>query len=430
MFLSLGQSTRQLCLALPLLAASSLLWAQEDTGQADLPLDELRTFVEVMERIKNAYVEPIDDKTLLENAIKGMLANLDPHSAWLEPKAFQELQETTTGEFGGLGIEVGMEDEILKVISPIDDTPAFAAGIEAGDLIIKIDGTPTKGLSLMQAVDKMRGKPGTDITLTIAREHRSPFDVKLTRAIIKTRSVRSQLLEENYGLLRISQFQSNTGAQTAKALAQLTKDNGKPLAGLILDLRNNPGGVLQAAAAVADHFLPRGKIVYTEGRIANSKMQFDATPQLSLPVSVPVVVLINGGSASASEIVAGALQDHRRAVIMGTPSFGKGSVQTILPLNDNNGVKLTTALYYTPSGRSIQAQGIVPDIHVERGKLNSAGPEQRVKEADLAGHLDNGQKASSPADKQTAELLQNDNQLNQALSLLKGLNVLGQKPST
>lgn len=430
MFLSLGQSTRQLCLALPLLAVSGLLWAQEDTGQADLPLDELRTFVEVMERIKNAYVEPIDDKTLLENAIKGMLANLDPHSAWLEPKAFQELQETTTGEFGGLGIEVGMEDEILKVISPIDDTPAFAAGIEAGDLIIKIDGTPTKGLSLMQAVDKMRGKPGTDITLTIAREHHSPFDVKLTRAIIKTRSVRSQLLEENYGLLRISQFQSNTGAQTAKALAQLTKDNGKPLAGLILDLRNNPGGVLQAAAAVADHFLPRGKIVYTEGRIANSKMQFDATPQLSLPVSVPVVVLINGGSASASEIVAGALQDHRRAVIMGTPSFGKGSVQTILPLNDNNGVKLTTALYYTPSGRSIQAQGIVPDIHVERGKLNSAGPEQRVKEADLAGHLDNGQKASSPADKQTAELLQNDNQLNQALSLLKGLNVLGQKSGT
>ena len=419
------QPARQLTTLLPAVLFSSLLWAQNDAAaEGDLPLNELRTFVEVMERIKNAYVEPIDDKTLLENAIKGMLANLDPHSAYLTAESFQELQESTSGEFGGLGIEVGMEDDQLSVISPIDDTPAFAAGIEAGDLILKIDGQLTKGMSLMQAVEKLRGKPGTAVTLTIGRDHRSPFDVKLKRAVIKSRSVRGQLLEENYGLIRISQFQTNTGKEVGKILKQLAKDNGKPLGGLVLDLRNNPGGVLQAAAEVADHFLGKGLIVYTEGRIPNSKMSFSAGPQISVDNKVPLVVLINGGSASASEIVAGALQDHKRAVILGTNSFGKGSVQTILPLNDERGVKLTTALYYTPSGRSIQAQGIEPDILIERGKLSTQGQSATYKEADLAGHLNNTQTQDSHDRKQQTELLQSDNQLSQALGLLKGLNVL------
>lgn len=423
------QPVRQAVKMLPAVLFSSLLWAQDSPqpAEGDLPLNELRTFVEVMERIKMAYVEPIDDKTLLENAIKGMLANLDPHSAYLGPESYQELQESTSGEFGGLGIEVGMEDDQLNVISPIDDTPAFAAGIEAGDLILKIDGQLTKGLSLMQAVEKLRGKPGTSVTLTIGRGHQVPFDVKLKRAVIKNRSVRGQLLDGDYGLVRISQFQTHTGKEVGKALQQLEKDNGKPLAGLILDLRNNPGGVLQAAAEVADHFLSRGRIVYTEGRIPNSHMSFDAGPQISIASHIPLVVLINGGSASASEIVAGALQDHKRAVIMGTNSFGKGSVQTILPLNDDHGVKLTTALYFTPSGRSIQAQGIEPDIQVERGKLSTQSQPGMIKEADLARHLDNTQQPASPERKARAEQLQNDNQLAQALSLLKGLNVLGKK---
>ena len=423
------QPVRQATQILPAVLFSSLLWAQDTpaTGEGDLPLNELRTFVEVMERIKNAYVEPIDDKTLLENAIRGMLANLDPHSAYLTAESFQELQESTSGEFGGLGIEVGMEDDQLGVISPIDDTPAFAAGIEAGDLILKIDGQLTKGMSLMQAVEKLRGKPGTTVTLTIGREHRAPFDVKLKRAVIKTRSVRGQLLEENYGLLRISQFQTNTGKEVGKALQQLAKDNGQPLTGLVLDLRNNPGGVLQAAAEVADHFLSKGVIVYTEGRIPNSQMSFSAGPQTSVGSHVPLVVLINGGSASASEIVAGALQDHKRAVILGTNSFGKGSVQTILPLNDERGVKLTTALYFTPSGRSIQAQGIEPDIQVARGKLSTQNQPVSVKEADLAGHLNNTRSQDPHDKKQQTELLQNDNQLSQALGLLKGLNVLGRQ---
>ena len=425
MFYQFCKPVSQMAKVVPALLFSSLLWAQDaPEAEGDLPLNELRMFVEVMERIKTAYVEPIDDKTLLENAIKGMLANLDPHSAYLNAESYRELQESTSGEFGGLGIEVGMEDDQLSVISPIDDTPAFAAGIEAGDLILKIDGQLTKGLTLIEAVEKMRGKPGSSVTLTIGREHRAPFDVKLKRAVIKSRSVRSELLEENYGLLRISQFQVNTGAEVGRALKQLEKTNGQPLAGLVLDLRNNPGGVLQAAAAVADHFLSRGKIVYTEGRMANSQMRFDATPSVSISHNTPLVVLVNGGSASASEIVAGALQDHKRAVIMGTNSFGKGSVQTILPLNEDHGVKLTTARYFTPSGRSIQAQGIEPDILVERGKSSSAHQGSDVKESDLAGHLNNNQKPDNHDRKRQTELLQNDNQLSQALSLLRGLNVL------
>ncbi|MGL4317250.1 MAG: S41 family peptidase [Pseudomonas sp.] len=429
-----------LALALGLLTGSSAVLAAEqaakptatpppvETGKAPLPLDELRTFAEVMDRIKAAYVEPVDDKTLLENAIKGMLSNLDPHSAYLEPEAFAELQESTSGEFGGLGIEVGMEDGFLKVVSPIDDTPASRAGIQPGDLIIKLDGQPTKGLSLMEAVDKMRGKTGSKLQLTLIREGGKPFDVELTRAVIKVKSVKAQLLEDGYGLVRITQFQVNTGEEVGKALAKLRKDNGKKLRGLVLDLRNNPGGVLQSAVEVADHFLKKGLIVYTEGRIANSELRFNADPA-DASEGVPLVVLINGGSASASEIVAGALQDHKRGVLMGTDSFGKGSVQTVLPLNNDRALKLTTALYFTPNGRSIQAQGIVPDIEVTRAKLTrEQDGDVLLKEADLAGHLGNGNGgADRPSKSQKAKAeprpQDDDFQLSQALSLLKGLSV-------
>lgn len=396
------------------------------SDSAPLPLDDLRTFAEVMDRIKSAYVEPVSDKTLLENAIKGMLSNLDPHSAYLEPEAFRDLQESTSGEFGGLGIELGSEDGFLKVVSPIDDTPASAAGIQPGDLIVKIDGQPTKGLSLMEAVEKMRGKPGSEIELTLVREGGRPFDIELTRAVIKVRSVKSQLLDEGYGYIRITQFQVNTGEEVGKALAKLRKDNGKKLRGIVLDLRNNPGGVLQAAVEVTDHFLKKGLIVYTEGRIANSELRFNADPA-DASEGVPLVVLINGGSASASEIVAGALQDHKRGVLMGTDSFGKGSVQTVLPLNNDRALKLTTALYFTPNGRSIQAQGIVPDIEVARAKLTREQDESGIKEADLQGHLGNGNGGADKPSKgktDTPSRPQDDDyQLSQALNLLKGLSV-------
>ena len=413
------------------MAAPSAPTAETPSSTQTLPLNDLRTFAEVLERIKTAYVEPIDDKTLFENAIKGMLSNLDPHSSYLEPDAFRDLQESTSGEFGGLGIEVGLEDGILQVIAPIDDSPASAAGLEAQDLIIKIDDQPTKGLSLMESVEKMRGKPGTSIRLTIVREGRKPFDVTLKRAVIKNRSVKSQLLESDYGFLRISQFQVNTGDEVEKALARLKKENkGQPLKGLILDLRNNPGGVLQAAVEVTDHFLSSGLIVYTKGRLANAELRFSANAK-NASEGVPLVVLINGGSASASEIVAGALQDHKRGIVMGTDSFGKGSVQTVLPLNNDRALKLTTALYYTPKGRSIQAQGIVPDILVERAKLSQEDSTMGIKEADLVGHLGNGNGGPdkrSNADKDKKPRLQDeDYQINQAINLLKGLNVLTTK---
>ncbi len=397
-------------------------WA--NNTEAPLPLDELRTFVEVMERIKNAYVEPIDDKTLLQNAIKGMLSNLDPHSTYLDPKSFEELQESTSGEFGGLGIEVGMEDGTLSIVSPIDDTPAFNAGLEAGDLIVKIDGQPTKGMSLMDAVGKMRGKAGTNIVLSIVRDNKAPFDVKLKRAIIKVKSVRSQLLEEDYGLIRISQFQASTGNDVGKAIRQLEKNRNQPLNGLILDLRNNPGGLLQAAVEVADHFISKGDIVHTKGRIRNSEHSYQANERTAFS-SVPMVVLINSGSASASEIVAGALQDHKRGIIMGTSSFGKGSVQTVLPLNNDHALKLTTALYYTPHGRSIQAEGIKPDIVVERAKISHIQSAAHIKEADLAGHLNNSQhEAKDTSATKNSNQENDDYQLNQALNLLKGLHVI------
>src|SRR5690606_29541839 len=311
----------------------------------------------------------------------------------LEPEAFQGLQDTTTGQFGGLGLEVGQEDGFIKVISPIDDTPASRAGIEPGDLIIKIDDHPVKGMSLMDAVDQMRGPPGSKITLTLVRGSGRPFDVQLERAVIRVKSVRTEILEPGYAYLRITQFQNNTGDEVRRSLVSLNEKG--ELKGLIMDLRNNPGGVLQSAVEVADAFLDEGLIVYTKWRLANTELRFNATAG-NPSATTPVVVLINGGSASASEIVAGALQDWGRAVIMGTDSFGKGSVQTVLPLNNDRALKLTTALYYTPKGRSIQAQGIVPDIRVERAQLTRSTDEVDFREADLLGHLNNSSGEERP----------------------------------
>lgn len=396
-----------------------------------LPYEDLRTFTEIFGRIKRDYVEPVTDKKLLEDAIRGMLSGLDPHSAYLVPEEYQELKEGTTGQFGGLGIEVTMENGFIKVVSPIDDTPAQRAGIKTGDLIIRLDDQPVKGMSLADAVKTMRGEPGTKIELTVVREGAdAPLKLTLVRAVIKVQSVKSRILEKNYGYVRISSFQSGTGESLKENLASLKKENGEKLKGLILDLRNNPGGVLNAAVDVSDAFLKSGLIVYTEGRIENSEMRFNATPD-DLIDGAPMVVLINAGSASASEIVAGALQDQKRAVIMGEKSFGKGSVQTILPTSNGAAVKLTTARYYTPSGRSIQAEGIEPDIVLANVKLESLDKTDfnPVKEADLSHHLQNG--AAKEAAKDGNPDLQvkeadfyKDYPLYQALTLLKGISIV------
>lgn len=392
----------------------------------ELPLDELRSFAEVFERIKQAYVHDVDDKTLLNNAIRGMLSGLDPHSDYLEPEAFKELRESTQGEFGGLGIEIGIEDGYIKVISPIDDTPASRAGIQPLDLIVRINGTSTRELTVDQAIEMMRGEPGTSVTLTISRQSSGqPFEVELTRDLIRTLSVRQELLEAGYGYLRISQFQSRTGQETSQALEKLREKNQGQLKGLVLDLRNNPGGVLQAAVDVSDIFLNQGLIVYTQGRLADTEMRFNATPGDALE-GTPLVVLINSGSASASEILAGALQDHRRALIMGTPSFGKGSVQTVLPLYNDRALKMTTALYYTPKGRSIQADGIHPDIEVINARITPVEELSRTREADLQGHLE-GQQKQPKAPTSSPEASLDDYAINEALNLLKGLSIFAER---
>ena len=433
-----------------------------------LPIEDLRAFSEIFGKIKSDYVEPVEDKKLITEAINGMLSGLDPHSAYLDNEAFKELQVGTQGEFGGLGIEVGMEDGFVKVVSPIEDTPAYKAGVKSGDLVIKLDDTPVKGMTLNDAVKRMRGKPGTDITLTIIRKGEvKPLTITLTRAVIKIKSVKYKLLETGFGYVRITQFQEHTGENLVAALKDLAEQNKGGLKGLVLDLRNDPGGLLNTAVSVSGAFLkPNDLVVYTDGRTEDAKMRLTNAREnylrpgetdylKSLPTwvkTVPLVVLVNGGSASASEIVAGALQDHKRALVIGTQSFGKGSVQTILPLNNGTAIKLTTARYFTPGGRSIQAKGITPDIIVEDATV-SAGEAGRmeVREADLDRHLSNGNgeessKSPAPKDDKAKEdapkddktkgskgrpplepgeiVSKSDYQVNQALILLKGVNLL------
>ncbi|GHC29237.1 S41 family peptidase [Aidingimonas halophila] len=392
----------------------------------DLPIEDVQTLAEVFERIKRAYVEEVDDSTLLRNAMRGMLGELDPHSAYLDEEEFESLRESTEGEFGGIGIEVGMEDGQLTVITPIDDTPASEAGIQARDVILRIDDTSTDNLSLQEAVELMRGDPGEDVEITIMRNGEdSPRTLTLTRENIRVESVKHEILEEGYGYLRISQFQNRTGSQVQEAITDMQED--APLEGLVLDLRNNPGGVLQSAVDVADAFLDSGLIVYTEGRLEDSDRRFSASSD-TVAADVPLVVLINGGSASAAEIVAGALQDQRRAVVMGTDSFGKGSVQQVMPLGNGDGLKLTTALYYTPDGRSIQARGIEPDVEVVRGRLEVAEDSGlQLRESDLEGHLINGNEESER--RRSGERTREDYQLGEALNLLKALNVLERRPA-
>lgn len=435
----------------------------EKDAKAGLPIEELRTFAEVYSAIKAGYVEPVEDKKMIANAISGMLSNLDPHSAYLDADSFKELQVGTQGEFGGLGIEVGMEEGLVKVVSPIEDTPAYRAGIKAGDLIFKLDETPVKGLSLSDAVKKMRGKPKTSIKLTVLRKGEAkPLEITLVREVIKVQSVKSKIVEPGYGWIRITQFQETTVPDLAKHLEKVYKEGD--LKGLILDLRNDPGGLLHGAIGVSAAFLPPDvKVVSTDGRTTDAKQEFLTRPRdylrgtredplRNLPVGtkkVPMVVLVNGGSASASEIVAGALQDHKRAVIVGTQTFGKGSVQSVLPLPGNTAIKLTTARYYTPEGRSIQAKGITPDIVVEES-LNGNGSRMRIREADLERHLEDkttpvkedskspsSSKSEVKPDKEagdTDELparleytSKADHQFQQALNILKGLQIMQNK---
>ncbi len=429
----------------------------EKEPRTGLPIEDLRTFAEVYSAIKQGYVEPVDDKKMIANAISGLLSNLDPHSAYLDADSFKDLQVGTQGEFGGLGIEVGMEDGLVKVVSPIEDTPAYRAGVKAGDLIFKLDETPVKGMSLSDAVKKMRGKPKTSLKLSILRKGESkPLEITLVREVIKVQSVKSKVVEPGYAWVRITQFQEATVPDLAKHLGNVYKEG--ELKGLILDLRNDPGGLLHGAIGVSAAFLPPDvKVVSTNGRTPDAQQDYLARPRdylrgttddplRNLPVGVkkvPMVVLVNGGSASASEIVAGALQDHKRAPILGTQTFGKGSVQSVLPLPGNTAIKLTTARYYTPSGRSIQAKGITPDIVVEESANGSSAA--RIREADLERHLedktdaakDDGKakpaaKPASKGDKEEAEeapsrleyASKSDYQFQQALNILKGLQIM------
>ncbi|HKX39367.1 MAG TPA: S41 family peptidase [Burkholderiales bacterium] len=424
-------------------------------ARSPLPIEELRAFTEVFGAIKTNYVEAVEDRRLITEAINGMLTGLDPHSAYLDAEAFKELQVGTQGQFGGLGIEVGMEDGFVKVISPIEDTPAYRAGVKPNDLIIKLDETPVKGMTLNDAVKRMRGKPNTQITLTISRKGESaPIVVTLTRAIIRVQSVKSKVIEPGYAWVRVSQFQEQTAEHLVRHLDTVFKQGA--VKGLVLDLRNDPGGLLHGAVAISSAFLPaKTLVVSTDGRADDARKKFFASPDdyarrgddvlKNLPQAaktVPMVVLVNGGSASASEIVAGALQDHKRAKVIGTQTFGKGSVQTIMPLGNNTAIKLTTARYYTPGGRSIQALGITPDIIVE----DPSDTATRVREADLQRHLENGNAAAKeekkdgvvqrakpaptpPADQKPTELgSKEDFQLQQALAFLKGQPVQTSAP--
>ena len=398
---------------------------QQTTQEERLPLRELRLFTQVFEQIRRGYVEEVADTELLENAIAGLLLELDPHSVYLNQTDYEQLQESATGEYGGLGLRVGSERGMIKVIAPIDDSPAAKAGIEAGDFIVEVDGTPVRGMAVQKAIDKLRGEKGTSIKLTVFREGEDgPLDITVVRGTIQVSSVRSRIIEPGYGYVRVSQFQVSSGKDFKKELLSL-KEEEPALKGLIIDLRNNPGGLVPASVEIADAVLDGGTVVYTEGRLPSANISFDAESG-DLLEGTPIVVLINGGSASASEIVAGALQDHQRAAIIGTQSFGKGSVQTVIPLGDGRAVKLTTARYFTPNGRSIQAEGIVPDIIVEPAQIRLYKKRKQVREADLDGHLEQADSKKEKA-KDRDEDITDDNQLYEALNVLKGFQLLAKK---
>ena len=421
--------TAALICALPIAAANADTEAKTTDEQATqderLPLRELRLFTQVFEQIRRGYVEEVADTELLENAIAGLLLELDPHSVYLNQTDYEELQESATGEYGGLGLQVGSERGMIKVIAPIDDSPAAKAGIEAGDFIVEVDGTPVRGMAVQKAIDKLRGEKGTSIKLTLFREGEDgPLDITVVRGTIQVSSVRSRIIEPGYGYVRVSQFQVSSGKDFKKELLSL-KEKEPALKGLIIDLRNNPGGLVPASVEIADTVLDGGTVVYTEGRLPSANISFDAESG-DLLEGTPIVVLINGGSASASEIVAGALQDHQRAAIIGTQSFGKGSVQTVIPLGDGRAVKLTTARYFTPNGRSIQAEGIVPDIIVEPAEIRFYKKRKQVREADLDGHLEQADSKKTKA-KDRDEDITDDNQLYEALNVLKGFQLLGKR---
>ncbi|MBS0359418.1 MAG: S41 family peptidase [Proteobacteria bacterium] len=408
--------------------------SQQESNQ--LPSDEVQRFTNTIGLIKNYYVKPTDNKALLENAIRGMVAGLDPHSSYLDEKDLKELQDITQGEFGGLGIEVTMEDGIIKVISPIEGSPAYKAGVKPGDYIIIINDKAVKGMTLPEAVSLMRGPKGTSIKLTIMRKNEpKPLIINVTRDTVVIQSIKSRLIDKKYGYIRITQFQANTADDLMKAMNALKKQAGTKLAGLILDLRDNPGGLLDSAIQISDDFLQAGQkgkhevIVYTKGRLPGS--DFTAyTTRGDVLEGAPMVVLINEGSASGSEIVAGALKDNKRALVIGTRSFGKGSVQTVLPLDSQHAVKLTTALYYTPSGVSIQASGISPDVEVQEIKIPKSSVAENpditaLKESQLKGHFSSQSSNATEADQEAKDknLLYDDYQLYEALNLLKGLIV-------
>ncbi|NCO03179.1 MAG: S41 family peptidase [Alphaproteobacteria bacterium] len=385
---------------------------------------QLNLLGDIFERVRGQYVEEVTDEQLVKNAINGMLTNLDPHSSYLDEKDFDDMRVNTRGEFGGLGIEVGMENGFVKVVSPIDETPAYRAGMQAGDFITHIDEEPVMGLTLSEAVDKMRGKVGEPILLTVVREgEEEPFDVKIIRDVIKIRSVRNRVEQDDIGYVRITTFNQNTMTGVEAAIAEIKKEVKEPI-GYVIDLRNNPGGLLDQAIAVSDAFLDKGEIVSTRGRLESDTKRDNATLG-DLTDGKPIIVLINGGSASASEIVAGALQDHRRAILLGTQSFGKGSVQTVIPIPGHGAIRLTTARYYTPSGRSIQAEGIIPDIIVEPAKIEKIEQTRHTSENDLKGALDQKEKKQKTnlEDDAQEEEKPVDYQLSRAIDLLRGMTL-------
>lgn len=403
-------------------------WNRPATARADSPYDEMKLFTDVLSIIRGSYVEEVDIKELIYGGINGMLATLDPHSSFMDPETYKEMKTDTKGEFGGLGIEISIRDNVLTIISPIEDTPAYRIGLKAGDQILKIDDQFTKEIGIMEAVKLLRGPKGSEVTVTIMRDSfNKPKPFTITREIIKIESVKARTLEDGYGYIRLSQFQEKTDNDLADALARLHKENAAGIMGLVLDMRNNPGGLLDQAVKVSDRFLGQGLIVYTEGREEGSKMKFVARKDGTEP-DYPLVVLINGGSASAAEIVAGALKDHRRAILLGTKSFGKGSVQTIIPLSDDSGLRLTTARYFTPSGTSIQALGIDPDIIVNPGEIRQSESDDHFREKDLDNHFSNGTVKSGEEQKTNGKFHlknedQSDYQLIRALDLLKGWDV-------